>query len=95
LERKNELKERAHERTRDGEEHLEAALTKAKTEEDSDLLAVFAPTEAKTKRLAVELEDVTAEKEDLAEEVQRMAKKLPVGPSREAFYRLFDDRSGR
>ena len=58
------------------------------------MLAAFARAVADTERLAVELEDVTAENEELAEEVLRLVAKLPVGPSREAFYRLFADRGG-
>ena len=57
------------------------------------MLAAYAPAQAETERLAVELEDETAEREDLAEEVQRLVAALPVGPSREAFRRLLDDRN--
>ena len=92
--RENELKNRAHARARDSEERLEAALKKAKTGGHADLLAAYARAQAETERLAVELEDETAEREDLAEEVQRLVAALPVGPSREAFHRLLDDRSG-
>ena len=62
LARENELKKRAHERARDSEERLEAALKKTKTGGDADLLAAYARAVADTERLAVELEDETAEK---------------------------------
>jgi hypothetical protein len=74
LARENELEKRAHERARDSEERLEAALKKTKTGVDPDKLAAFARAATDTERLAVELEDVTAEKEDLAEK---------EGPARE------------